>query len=105
MEIIPTFVHDQSTSSYSSRRPPHLVAPRIETVASSALHERARSIPVCKARCDSGRSFKATTILENMRATRLYRMEHLKGSPLHVSGSAGNAPHRKRDRAYTDLGH
>src|SRR5579859_6710782 len=71
----------------------------MEIVASSELHERASSIAVRKARCDSGRSFKATTILENMRATRLYRKEHSVGSPLHDSGSTGTSCHRERDCA------
>src|ERR1700722_2516507 len=64
----------------------------METVDSSALHKRARSIAVRKECWDSGRSFKATTIFENMRATRLYGTELLEGPPLHVSGSTGNHP-------------
>src|ERR1700728_858300 len=42
----------------------------MDTVASSALEARASSIAVRSARCDSGKSFKATTILVNIKATR-----------------------------------
>src|ERR1700722_5273261 len=42
----------------------------MDSVATSALHTRASSIAVRSARCDSGESFKATTILVNIKATR-----------------------------------
>ena len=38
----------------------------MDTVASSALEACASSIAVRSARCDSGKSFNATTILENI---------------------------------------